>query len=203
MAQIRAHSAPAPSAPTDAPAPDEPAERATDSTAEAAAAAAARAAQAERIADLTRQNHRLQAQVRAYAREQKENTRLIGEYETAVGQLTELVRDFASKRDLQLGAQAREYNSLLQEERDQHLQTRLARDEWQASYARAAGMLRTAYALRCAEEEMPLGVVQALQEEVRALRKVVGLEEQREEHEAGWPVLKDALAGDGSGEGEV
>ena len=86
---------------------------------------------------------------------------------------------------------ARHYNSLLQEEKDAHLAARLEKDEWHAKFMRAAGMLREAYRLRCQEEELPITVVAGLQEEVRALRSVCGMDPEKPEEETGHQYLKD------------
>lgn len=146
---------------------------------------------AARIADLERQLAREQNKTRTILREQKENTKLIGEYETAVGNIVEMVRNYsfnnkAEKTSLQL-----QYNKLLQEEKDAHLEARLEKDHWHSKFMRSVEMLREAYRLRCEEEEVPTRVVAGLQNEVRAYRSALGMESERPEEEFGWEVLKD------------
>jgi hypothetical protein len=60
---------------------------------------------------------------------------------------------------------------------------------------RCAEMIRTAYRLRCEEEEVPIRVVAGLQNEVRALRNALGLEPEKPEEEYGWEILKDVPLG--------
>ena len=148
---------------------------------------------AARIADLERQLAREQNKTRTILREQKENTKLIGEYETAVGNIVEMVRNYsfnnkAEKTSLQL-----HYNKLLQEEKDAHLEARLEKDHWHSKFMRSVEMLREAYRLRCEEEEVPTRVVAGLQNEVRAYRSALGMERERPEDEFGWEVLKDVV----------
>ena len=123
-------------------------------------------------------------------REQRENTKLIGEYETAVGHIVELVRTFAHAKDAERHAGARAYNARLQEEKDAHLATRLERDEYLAQYLRKVGQIREAYRLRCEEEDAPTRVVAALQAEVRGYRNALAMEPEKREEETGWEFLK-------------
>jgi hypothetical protein len=148
-------------------------------------------ANAKQIAELTQRTQVLQRTVRIYAREQRENARLLGEYETAVGHLTALVRDLGAKKDAQRTAAARTANGTLQTERDAHLATRQERDAWEARFWRAVGMMREAHHRLCDEEGGETSVVRELQGEVRALRQVIGLPAQRPEEETGWRALKD------------
>ena len=146
-----------------------------------------------RIADLERQLAREQNKTRTMLREQKENTKLIGEYETAVGNIVEMVRNYsfnnkAEKTSLQL-----HYNKLLQEEKDAHLEARLEKDHWHSKFMRSVEMLREAYRLRCEEEEVPTRIVAGLQNEVRAYRSALGMEKERPEDEFGWEILKDVV----------
>jgi len=63
-------------------------------------------------------------------------------------------------------------------------------------------MIRTAYRLRCGEEEVPWRVVSGLQNEVRAYRNAMGMEPEKPEEETGWDILKDmphVLAGNDAG----
>lgn len=159
-------------------------------------------ATAQQVADLTQQLNDMQRTVRTYAREQRENARLLGEYETAVGHLTALVRDLGAKKDAQRTAAARSANVTLQAERDAHLDTRRERDAWEARFWRAVGMMRETHRRLCDEESGDTDVVRELQSEVRSLRKVIGLPEQKPEEETGWRVLKDLSDEGGDGQGE-
>ncbi|KAL9038484.1 MAG: hypothetical protein Q9214_005260 [Letrouitia sp. 1 TL-2023] len=144
-----------------------------------------------RIADLERQLATEQNKVRTILREQKENTKLIGEYETAVGTIVEMVRNYSFTHKQEKTSLSLHYNKLLQEEKDAHLVARLEKDEWHSRFMWSIEMLREAYKLRCEEEEMPLRVVAGLQNEVRGYRNALGLESEREEDEYGWEILKD------------
>jgi hypothetical protein len=127
-----------------------------------------------------------------YKHEQTENTKLIADYEDAVGTATEQIRNYCSDINERFLAQRRHYNSLLQQEKDEHLQSRLDRDQWHAKTTRVCEMIRTAYRLRCEESNEQLEVISALQAEVRIYRKCLGMERQKPEEETGWPYLKDA-----------
>jgi hypothetical protein len=56
---------------------------------------------------------------------------------------------------------------------------------------KCAEMIRTAYRIRCEEEEVPWKVVAGLQNEVRAYRNALGMDPEKPEEEAGWEVLRD------------
>ena len=127
--------------------------------------------------------------------ENKENWKLIREYEEAVGKMVELVRNYCCNQEGHFLKQKREYNDLLQAERDAHLKTRLECDEWQAKTLRCAEMIRTAYRLRCEEEELPIRVVGGLQNQVRILRAALGWDQERPQDEFGWPILRNAPRG--------
>lgn len=123
-------------------------------------------------------------------REQRENTKLIGEYETAVGNIVEMVRNYSYSVNMEKVRISRNYNQLLQDEKDQHLVTRLEKDDWHAKFMRSVEMIRTAYRLRCEEEEMPTMVVAGLQNEVRSYRNALGMDPEKFEDEFGYPILK-------------
>jgi hypothetical protein len=53
-------------------------------------------------------------------------------------------------------------------------------------------MLRTAYRLRTDEWGEELKVISGLQNEVRVLRKTLGMDGEKAEEETGWPYLRDA-----------
>lgn len=148
-------------------------------------------ATAARIADLERQLAREQNQVRVIIREQKENTKLIGEYETAVGNIVEMVRNYSFTNKTEKTSIALHYNKLLQEEKDAHLVARLEKDDWHAKFMRSVEMLREAYRIRCEEEDIPVRIVAGLQNEVRAYRNALGMEPEKPEEEYGYEILKD------------
>ncbi|KAL8645485.1 MAG: hypothetical protein Q9226_007281 [Calogaya cf. arnoldii] len=145
-----------------------------------------------RIAELEQQLAHEQNWNRSVMREQKENTRLIGEYETAVGNIVEMVRNYSYNNKQERSSLSLHYNKLLQDEKDAHLAARLEKDDWHARFMRSVEMLREAYKLRCEEEEMPIRIVSGLQNEVRAYRNALGMEPEKEEEEYGWELLKDA-----------
>lgn len=159
-------------------------------------------ATAQQIATLTQQTQALQRTIRVYAREQRENSRLLGDYETAVGHLTALVRDLGAKKDAQRNAAAQSANATLQAERDTHLNTRQERDAWEAKFWRSVGMMRETYKRLCDEESGETGIVQELQSEVRSLRKVIGLPVQKDEEETGWRVLRHVNGSEGQEQSE-
>ncbi|KAE8554410.1 hypothetical protein EYB25_002949 [Talaromyces marneffei] len=146
---------------------------------------------AARIAELERALARERRIVEALEREQIENTSLIGEFETSMGIMVEQIRNYCQNNNMYFLAQKKEYNALLQAERDAHLSSRLDRDHWHAQAMRLAEMLRTAYRLRCEEDQAPTAIIQALQSEVRALRSAIGLEPEKPEEETGYEFLKD------------
>ncbi|KAI4139595.1 MAG: hypothetical protein L6R39_006207 [Caloplaca ligustica] len=147
---------------------------------------------AARIAELEKRLAHEQNRVRTIIREQKENTKLIGEYETAVGNIVEMVRNYSYNNKQERTSLSLHYNKLLQEEKDAHLAARLEKDDWHAKFMRSVEMLREAYKLRCEEEELPVRVVSGLQNEVRAYRNALGMEPEKVEEEYGWEILKDA-----------
>jgi len=116
-------------------------------------------------------------------REQVENTKLIGEYETTVGTMVEQIRHYCQNNNMVFLSQKRHYNDLLQHERDAHLASRLDRDDWHAKALRCAEMIRTAYRLRCEEEEVPYRVICGLQNEVRAYRNALGMDPEKPDEE--------------------
>ncbi|PLN77607.1 hypothetical protein BDW42DRAFT_156451 [Aspergillus taichungensis] len=150
---------------------------------------------AARIADLERALAKEKRIVEVLKNEQAENTKLIGEYEAAVGTMVEQIRNYCQNNNMQYLAQKRHYNSLLQAERDSHLESRLDRDHWHAQTMKCAEMIRTAYRLRCEEEVVPLRIVAGLQNEVRAYRHALGMEPEKPEEEYGWELLKDVPGG--------
>ncbi|KAL8948455.1 MAG: hypothetical protein Q9222_005363 [Ikaeria aurantiellina] len=144
-----------------------------------------------RIADLEQKLAHEQGRIRNLIREQKENTKLIGEYETAVGNIVEMVRNYSYNNKQERTSLSLHYNKLLQDEKDAHLAARLEKDDWQNRFMRSVEMLRHAYKLRCEEEELPIRVVSGLQNEVRAYRNALGMTPEKEEEEYGWEILKD------------
>ncbi|OJD26196.1 hypothetical protein ACJ73_02427 [Blastomyces percursus] len=152
---------------------------------------------AARIAELERSLAREKSLVEALKREQVENTKLIGEYETAVGTMVEQIRHYCQNNNMHYLAQKRHYNNLLQAERDAHLESRLDRDNWHAKAMRCSEMIRTACRLRCEEDEVPIRIISGLQNEVRAYRNALGMEPEKPEEEYGWEILKDLPPGAG------
>ncbi|KAL2038097.1 hypothetical protein N7G274_009044 [Stereocaulon virgatum] len=150
-----------------------------------------------RIADLERQLSREQNKSRILLEEQKENTKLIGEYENALGDIVKDVREYSFNTKTRETNIARHYNKLLQDEKDAHLAARLEKDEWHSRFMRSVEMLREAFRLRCEEEEVPVRVVSGLQTEVRAYRSALGMELEKPEEEYGWEILKDMPTGSG------
>ena len=124
--------------------------------------------------------------------EQTKNTDLIGKYEDALDTSAEQIRTYATDNSINYLSQRQHYNSLLQAEKDEHLQSRLDRDYWQAQTLKVCGMLRGAYRLRTEEWGEELNVISGLQNEVRVLRKALGMDVESSEDETGWPFLKDA-----------
>lgn len=145
-----------------------------------------------RIRELERELAKANKIISLYKHEQKENTLLIGQYEQGVWQMTDQVRDYAGRTEERMLALKRHYNDLLQQEKDEHLETRLDRDRWHANTIRCAEMIRKAYRLRCDEWCDEYRVVVGLQSEVRCLRRCLGIEAEKPEEETGWPYLKDA-----------
>ena len=136
--------------------------------------------------------------------EQAENIELIGQYENALGSATESIRKYCTDNDLKYLSQRRHYNNLLQAEKDEHLQSRLERDRWQAETLRVCEMIRTAHRLRNDEFGEEIRVISGLQSEVRVLRRVIGLEAEAPEEETGWEWLRDApLAGENEADGRA
>lgn len=146
---------------------------------------------AGRVRELERELAKEKKLVEIYKREQVENTKLIGEYETAVGTMTQQIREYCTNNKMNYLAQTRHYNNLLQKEKDDHLQSRLERDEWHAKTLKVCGMIR--HAKKLADEEFAdhITVISGLQAEVRIFRKVIGLEKQAPEEETGWSYLKE------------
>ena len=152
---------------------------------------------AARIADLERQIAHEQNKVRILLDEQKENTKLIGDYEHKLGEIVQDVREYSYSNKTEKSAMAKQWNVLLQAEKDAHLQTRDELNKSNAKILRCAEMMREAYRLRCEEEDLPVRIVAGLQNEVRALRSALGMERAKPEEEYGWAILKDVPNGSG------
>lgn len=129
-----------------------------------------------------------------YRNEQGENAALIADYENALGIATDQIRNYCCDNNDRYLAQRRHYNGLLQAEKDEHLQSRLERDEWHAKCMQVCEMIRKAYRLRYDEWNKELVVISGLQEEVRILRKCLGMEEEKAEEETGWEYLREVPA---------
>ena len=109
-----------------------------------------------------------------------------------MGTVTTQIRNYCTENRGNYLAQKRHYNNLLQKEKDEHLQSRLERDEWHAKTMRLCGMLLQAKKLRDEEFGDELKVVSGLQSEVRILRSALGLDKQKPEEETGWSYLREA-----------
>lgn len=152
---------------------------------------------AARIADLERQLAHSQTKVRILLDEQKENTKLIGDYEHHLGEIVKDVREYSYNNKTEKTNIARHWNNLLQAEKDAHMETREKMNESNTKVLRCAEMMREAYRLRCEEEDVPTRVVAGLQNEVRAYRSALGMEAEKPEEEFGWEILKDVPNGSG------
>lgn len=126
-----------------------------------------------------------------YKHEQKENTGLIAMYEDGMGTATEQIRNYCGDMEGRFLTQRRHYNNLLQQEKDEHLQSRLDRDHWHAQTLKVCEMIRTAHRLRTDEWCEEYRVISGLQAEVRCYRRILGMEPEKPEDETGWPYLKD------------
>lgn len=144
-----------------------------------------------RIRELEREILKKDSLIDSYKHEQRENGELIGMYENAVGNMTEGIRNYCLGIEGRFLEQRRHYNNLLQQEKDEHLQSRLDRDHWHAQTLKTCEMIRKANRLRCDEWCEEYSVVAGLQGEVRSYRRVLGMDVQKPEEEGGWPYLKD------------
>ena len=157
---------------------------------------AARAADS-RIAELTQKLSTGESLVKVLKREQRENAKLIGEYEQALDKVVGMLRDFAAGQTEEKTALARRYLNMLQAERDEHLQTRFEKDQYVAKILDLQDKIRTAYRLRCEESLPDVEIIAGLQNEVRAYRAALGMEPERFEDEFGYPVLRNVKNGAG------
>ncbi|KAI2721540.1 hypothetical protein DTO027I6_1283 [Penicillium roqueforti] len=144
-----------------------------------------------RIAELERAlaKEKLVSADHKYHRE--ENMKMVREFEHAVGIMLEQIRNYCQNNNMHYLAQKKHYNNLLQAERDAHLESRLDRDYWHAQTMKCAEMIRTAYRLKCEEDDVPTRVISGLQNEVRAYRFALGMEAEKPEEEYGWEYLKN------------
>lgn len=150
-----------------------------------------------RIAGLTQKLSSADSLIRVLKREQRENGRLIGEYEQALDKVVGMLRDFARAQAEEKTGIASRYLTMLQAERDEHLQTRFERDGYVAKIIELEGKIRTAYRLRCEESVPDVEIIAGLQNEVRGYRAALGMEPERFEEEFGWPVLRGVKNGVG------
>jgi hypothetical protein len=129
--------------------------------------------------------------INAYKYEQKENTNLIAMYEDAMGNTTEAIRNYCNSIEGRFLEQRRHYNNLLQQEKDEHLASRLEKDDILAKYMRCREMIRTANRLRTDEWCEEYTIIAGLQGQVRCLRRVLQMDAEKPEEEIGWAYLKD------------
>lgn len=149
---------------------------------------------ASKISQLERDLAKERRVLETLKHEHLENTKLIGEYETAVGNILDQIRTYCHNNTMHYLSQKRHYNNLLQAERDAHLESRLDRDYWHAQTMKCAEMIRTAYRLRCEEDQTPANIVAGLQNEVRAYRSALGMPPEKPEEEGGWEILRNVPA---------
>lgn len=144
-----------------------------------------------RIRELERELAKKEIVIDAYKHEQKENTNLIAMYEDAMGNTTEAIRTYCNSIEGRFLEQRRHYNNLLQQEKDEHLASRLEKDDIFAKYMRCREMIRTANHLRTDEWCDEYTVVAGLQGQVRCLRRVLGMDVEKPEEEIGYPYLRE------------
>ena len=144
-----------------------------------------------RIRELELELSKQKQLVELYKHEQKENTGLIAMYEEAMGNAVEQIRNYCGDIEGRFLRQRKHYNDLLQQEKDDHLASRLDRDHWYAQTLKVCEMIRTANRLRTDEWNEEYTIIATLQGQVRVLRRVFGMEAEAPEEEAGWPYLKD------------
>ncbi|RMD44553.1 hypothetical protein DV735_g576, partial [Chaetothyriales sp. CBS 134920] len=155
-----------------------------------------------RILELERELKQRDYLIEAYKHEQRENTGLIGLYEQTVGTMTEQIRHYCLGIEQRFLDQQKHYNNLLQLEKDDHLKSRLERDEYFAQTLKLSGQIRHAHRLRTDEWCDEFRVIAALQTQVRCLRRVVGWDAEKPEEEAGWEYLRECPLNDtGTGDG--
>ncbi|CAI7628484.1 unnamed protein product [Penicillium glandicola] len=144
-----------------------------------------------RIAELERALAKEKLLSAEHKHHREENMKVIREFETAVGVMVEQIRNYCQNNNMHYLSQKKHYNNLLQAERDAHLESRLDRDYWHAQTMKCAEMIRTAYRLKCEEDDVPTRVISGLQNEVRAYRFALGMEAEKPEEEYGWEYLKN------------
>ncbi|KAJ5793832.1 hypothetical protein N7457_000431 [Penicillium paradoxum] len=144
-----------------------------------------------RIAELERALAKEKLQSAQHKHHREENMKLIQEFKSSVGVMVDQIRNYCQNNNMHYLAQKRHYNNLLQAERDAHLESRLDRDYWHAQTMKCAEMIRTAYRLKCEEDDVPTRVISGLQNEVRAYRFALGMEAEKPEEEYGWEYLKN------------
>lgn len=131
--------------------------------------------------------------ISAYRHEQTENTALLGSYEETLWRSTDQIRAYTDGVEERFLGLKKHYNHLLQQEKDDHLRTRLERDGWYDKTLQVCAWLREAARLRGEECDQELRVISGLQNEVRCLRRCLGIESEQPEEETGYAYLKDAL----------
>ncbi|KIX05558.1 uncharacterized protein Z518_06430 [Rhinocladiella mackenziei CBS 650.93] len=124
-----------------------------------------------------------------YKHEQLENTNLIATYEDAMGRATEQIRNYCGDMEARFLAQQRHYNQLLQQEKDEHLQSRMDRDYWHQQTLKVSEMIRNALRYRTEEWTEEYRIISGLQSEVRCLRRCLGMEAEKPDEETGYPYL--------------
>ena len=130
-------------------------------------------------------------------REQRENGKLIGEYEQALEKVVAMLRDYAFNKEMEKSKLAKQYLHTLQTERDEHLKTRLERDTSNTHTLKLIGQMRQAYKMSMEESLPETDVIAGLQNEVRSLRGALGLPKEKFEDETGYSILKHVSGGPG------
>ncbi|KAJ5301388.1 hypothetical protein PENANT_c023G07819 [Penicillium antarcticum] len=146
---------------------------------------------AARIAELERALAKEKSVSANHKAHRQENWDMVIEFQNAVGVMVEQIRNYCQNNNMHYLAQKRHYNNLLQAERDAHLESRLDRDHWHAQFLKCAEVIRTAYRMRCEEDDTPTKIISGLQNEVRAYRFALGMEPESKEEEYGWEYLKN------------
>ena len=152
---------------------------------------------AARVADLTHKLSEAESINKTLLREQRENGKLIGEYEQALEKVVAMLRDYAFNKEMEKSSLAKQYLHTLQTERDEHLKTRLERDTANTHILKLIGQMRQAYKMSVEESLPEIEAVAGLQNEVRSLRGALGLPKQKFEEELGYSVLKHLQGGAG------
>src|SRR5947207_1199871 len=78
----------------------------------------------------------------ALMQDNKELSSLLGDYESTLGKITDMIRNYAHENSMATIAIHRQYNDMLEQERAQNLELRQEHAEWQARLVNLSKMLR-------------------------------------------------------------